>query len=64
MKEGIKKRDQAAMTLSQTVQAEWLKKCNAARIPVHLTQNDMNTILNAKTRWDRKQYGKSLKPML
>lgn len=64
MKEGIKKRDQAAMSLSQTVQAEWLKKCNAARIPVHLTQNDMNTILNAKTRWDRKQYGKSLKPML
>lgn len=64
MKEGIKKRDQAAMSLSQTIQAEWLKKCNAARIPTHLSQNDMNTILNAKTRWDRKQYGKSLKPML
>lgn len=64
MKEGIKKRDQAAMSLSQTLQAEWLKKCNAARIPIHLSQNDMNTILDARTRWDRKQYGKSLKPIL
>jgi hypothetical protein len=38
--------------------------CNAARTPDYLSQNDMDTILDAKVRWDRKQFGKSLKPML
>lgn len=64
LKDGIKKRDQTTITLAQTIQTEWLRRCNAARIPIHLSQNDMNTILNARTRWDRKQYGKSLKPIL
>ena len=30
----------------------------------HLSQNDMNAILDVKSRWDRKQYGKSHKPIL
>ena len=53
-----------AFALVQTVEAEWLKNCNAARIPEHLSQNDMDAILDVKYRWDRKNYGKSLKPIL
>ena len=41
-----------------------MRLCNAARIPAHLSQNDLDSILDVKTRWDRKQYGKSFKPVL
>ena len=41
-----------------------MKACTAARIPDMFTQNDMDAILDVKTRWDRKQYGKSFKPIL
>jgi hypothetical protein len=50
--------------LASSIQAEWLKLCNAARIPEHLSQNDMDRILDVKVRYDRKQYGKSHKPIL
>lgn len=63
-KEGIRKRDGNIIKLAQTVQADWLRLCNAARIPEHFTQNDMNRILDVKVRLDRKQYGKSFKPIL
>ena len=63
-KEAIRKRDGNLLKLAQVVNADWLKYCNAARIPTHFTQNDMDRILDVKTRWDRKQYGKSIKPIL
>ena len=63
-KEGIRKRDGNIIKLAQVVQQDWLRLCNAARIPEHFTQNDMDRILDVKVRWDRKQYGKSLKPIL
>ncbi len=63
-KEGIKKRDGNIIKLAQVIQQDWLRLCNAARIPEHFTQNDMDRILDVKVRWDRKQYGKSLKPIL
>lgn len=53
-----------AFALVQTVEAEWLKHCNAARLPEHISQNEMDAILDVKYRWDRKSYGKSLKPIL
>ena len=52
------------LALVQTVEAEWLRKCNAARLTDHLTQNDMNAILDAKFSWNRKNYNKSFKPII
>lgn len=63
-KEGIKKKDINIMKLAQTVKEDWLRACNAARVSEHLTQNDMDAILDAKTSWNRKSYGKSYKPHL
>lgn len=63
-KEGIKKKDVNIMKLAQTVKEDWLRACNAARVSEHLTQNDMDAILDAKTSWNRKSYGKSYKPHL
>lgn len=63
-KDALKKRDRNSLAISQTLKEEWLRRCNAARIPFHLSQNDMNAVLDVKYRWDRKWYGKSLKPIL
>ncbi len=40
----------------------WLKQCDQARV-TYLNQNDMNNILDIKSSWDRKSYGKSYKPI-
>lgn len=63
-REGLMKRDGGIVQLAQTINADWLRLCNAARIPTHLSQNDMDTILDVKVRWDRKGYGKSFKPLM
>lgn len=63
-REGLVKRDSGLIQLANTVKADWLQLCNAARIPDHLTQNDMDAILDVKVRWDRKMYGKSFKSIL
>ena len=60
-KESIRKRDGNLLKLAQVVKEDWLRLCNAARIPEHFSQNDMDRILDVKVRWDRKQYGKSYK---
>lgn len=63
-KEGIRKRDGNIIKLAQDIKVDWLRLCNAARIPTHLSQNDADKILDVKVRWDRKTYGKSMKAML
>ena len=63
-KEGLKKKDSGALQIAQDLYQKWLRQCNAARIPEHLSQNEMDSILDVKTRWDRKQYGRSYKPTL
>lgn len=45
----------------QVLQAQWLKYCDGARV-THLTQNDMNEILDAKSSWNRKVFNKAYKP--
>lgn len=62
-KEGLKKRDGNILKLAQTIYQDWLRFCNAARIPTHFSQNDMDSILDAKLSWNRKTYGKSFKPI-
>ena len=63
-REGIQKRNPDIIQFAQTIYADWLKLCNAARIPEPLSHNEMDSILDVKTRWDRKQYGRSYKPTL
>ena len=60
-REGLKKRDSGLIQLAGMIKSDWLQSCNAARIPDHLSQNDMDAILDVKVRWDRKTYGKSFK---
>lgn len=47
-----------------TVKEDWLRLCNAARVKERLNQNDMDRILDAKTTWNRKVYGKSYKSIV
>jgi hypothetical protein len=54
-------KDSGLIQLANAVKSDWLQLCNAARIPDHLSQNDMDAILDVKVRWDRKMYGKSFK---
>jgi hypothetical protein len=49
-KEGLTKRDGGLVQLATTIQNEWLKRCNAARIPNYLNQNEMDAILDVKFR--------------
>lgn len=48
-KESIKKRDANLMRLAQVMKEDWLRACNAARTPEHLSQNDMDAILDVAT---------------
>jgi hypothetical protein len=45
------------------MKVDWEKKCDAARVKSEIwSQNDMDMILDAKTSWNRKMFGKSFKP--
>lgn len=63
-KKSIMLKDGNLVNLANIIKTDWIRLCNAARIPNHISQNDMNDILDVKTRYDRKMYGKSFKPML
>ena len=63
-KEGLTKRDGGIVQLANTIQADWLRFCNAARVPSYLNQNEMDAILDVKYRWPQKNYGKSFKPIV
>lgn len=58
-KKSLIRKDGDLFNLASNLKADWLRLCNSARIPNHITQNDMNDVLDVKTRWDRKMYGKS-----
>lgn len=58
-KKSLLRKDGNLFNLAANVKADWIRLCNAARIPDHITQNDINDVLDVKTRWDRKMYGKS-----
>lgn len=62
-KEGLRKRDVNTLKIAADLELKANKLFNAARVPEHLSQNDMNAILDVKVNWDRKMYGKSYKPI-
>lgn len=63
-KDGIKRHNTDMVKIAQTIKEDWLRACNSARVAEHLSQNDMDAILDAKTSWNRKQYRLSLKPVI
>jgi hypothetical protein len=56
-------KDGNTFQLATALKADWLRACNAARVRP-MTHNEMDDILDVRTRWDRKFYGKSFKPVL
>lgn len=57
-------RDQFAMQNAQMLKRDWERAVLKARTPEIMTQNEMDEILDVSTRWDRKRYGMSYKPVL
>lgn len=62
-KQGLITNNVAITNMANLLKADWLKYCDAARVPTHISQNDMNEILEAKASWDRKMYNKSYHPL-
>ena len=63
-KEAIKTNNQAVLTMAQELKQQWLFHCDAARVPEHVSQNEMDAILDAQSSWGRKTYGKSYKSII
>lgn len=60
-KEGIQTNNGNIIQMATVLKADWNRQCDAARVVDYFTQNDMDNILDAKTSWNRKIYGKSYK---
>lgn len=63
-KQGLVTNNPGMIQQAQLLQNEWYKLCDQARVPEHLTQNEMNEILDVKSSFMRKSYGKSFKPIM
>lgn len=62
-KKSLMVRDANIFQFASALKSDWLRACNAARVRP-MSQNEFDDILDVRTRWDRKQYGKSFKPVL
>ena len=62
-KEGLMTNNANILQTAQLMLQDWLKYCDAARVPEYLNQNEMNDILDAKTNWNRKRHNFSYKPV-
>ena len=63
-KEAIKTNNANTLQIANQLKQQWLFHCDAARVPEHVSQNEMDSILDAQTTWDRKMYGKSYKSIM
>lgn len=63
-KEAIRTNNKAALQMANDLKQQWLFHCDAARVPEHISQNDMDSILDAHVSWNRKKYHFSYKPTL
>lgn len=61
-KNGLRSNNHQTLQVAQLLEERWLKLCDSARV-TKLNQNNMNEILEAKSSWNRKMYGKSYKPI-
>ena len=63
-KEAIRTNNKITFEIANNIRQQWLFHCDAARVPEHVSQNEMDSILEAQTTWDRKMYGKSYKSIM
>ena len=63
-KEGIKTMDKNVVAMAQMLERDWRIKCDQAKTPAYISQNEMDQVLDAKTNWNRKQFRKTYKPIL
>lgn len=62
-KEGIRTNNPNIIKMALELRKTWNGYCDAARVPDHISDNELDQILDAKTSWNRKIYGKSYKPL-
>lgn len=62
-KKAIMTKDGGTFQMAQALEMNWKNKCTQARVPDYLTQNEFDEVLNVRTSWDRKRFGKSYKPL-
>lgn len=60
-KEGLLTNNANIIQMANTLKQQWYIQCDQARTPEYINQNDMDQILDAKTNWNRKVFGKSFK---
>ena len=60
-KQYLQTNNKELLQAAQILQAEWNRLCDAARVSDYLNQNEINQVLDSKTSWGRKLYGKSFK---
>lgn len=63
-KQALSTKDGNLYKFAQDLEVKWHKLCDSARVVEHFSQNDEDKILNARSSWNRKSYGKSYKPMI
>ena len=62
-KEAIRTNNQNVLKMAQELKQQWLFHCDAARVPEHVSQNEMDQILDALTAASWKTHSKSFKPI-
>ena len=60
-KEGLMTNNANIIQLAATLKQQWNIQCDQARVDHYMSQNEWNQVLDCKTSWNRKQFGKSLK---
>lgn len=61
-KEGLMTNNAGLIQIASLLKQQWLVQCDQARVPEYINQNEMDQILDAKSNWNRKIFGKSFKP--
>ena len=60
-KEGIKTNNPNMIQFAESLRRQWLTRVDQARNDYYMSQNEWDQVLDAKTSWNRKSFGKSLK---
>ena len=61
-KEGLRTNNGDIIKMSEILNSKWQKQCDQARTK-QLSQNDIDSILEVSSSWDRKRYGYGYKPL-
>ena len=60
-KEGIMTNNANIIQMANMLKQQWSVQCDQARVDHYMSQNEWDQVLDAKTSWNRKSFGKSLK---